>query len=67
MTKVTVSCQIDPNLLQRLDRVVRYNNQATSNKTWNRNRFLMEVIQDYVTAFEKDIPAEFELAPLKTI
>jgi hypothetical protein len=67
MSKVSVSCQIDPSLLQRMDRVIRYNNQLPSTKTWNRNRFLTEMIQEYVTALEKDIPVEFELTPLKTV
>jgi len=66
MSKVSVSCQIDPSLLQRMDRVIRYNNQATTNKTWNRNRFLTEIIQEYVTDLEKDIPVEFEV-PLKSV
>jgi len=63
-SKVSVGCQIDPALLQRMDRVIRYNNKIRATDHWNRNKFLTEMIQEYVADFEKDIPIEFELLPL---
>lgn len=63
--KVTAGCQIDPSLSERMDRVIRYNNQKFPTHPWKRNTFLIEMIQEYVETLEKDIPVEFELLPLK--
>lgn len=49
--KVSVGCQIDPSLVERMDRVIRH-------LVTNKNQFIASCIEDCVTLLEKDLPQE---------